>query len=507
MDSSVPCYTEWKLLLVTVQRIQGYKDRKLNQSEGWKISLTRRDKLGLSSMEKNRQLRAMRRPQLRAGGELNNESAAKHTGREDSGKAAVTAGLRGATLLQATPVCVGDRFSCHGIGGTSWSARVCSDSNETLPCLEGEDDSSRGQEMDDVQREETEGGAGAGTVHETVQAWKRYQDWCENRIRTEPPMSGVYCNRTFDMYVCWGDAAANTTHQERCPSYLPWFAQVKDKFVYRQCGPDGQWVQDETNMPWRDHSECEIVDPEQEQDPAPALHPKPHPLQPVCVVHPAGGVPPVTKCSVHPSADQVPGRRGPERTSQRKGAPLLFVIPWVVVRHLYENTQCWERNDNRSYWWIIRSPILFAVLVNFIIFLRILHILVLKLRANQMRTSDRKYRLAKSTLTLIPLLGIHEAVFNLIPEESARGRLRYSKLGLELLLSSFHGLLVAVLYCICNKEVQAELRRKLHDTFRRSHSSCTSRSLHPPPGRPQVGEELMSDSSEAAQPMARTSQC
>ncbi|XP_068106206.1 gastric inhibitory polypeptide receptor isoform X2 [Hyperolius riggenbachi] len=573
----------------------GYKDRKLNQSEGWKISLTRRDKLGLSSMEKNRQLRAMRRPQLRAGGELNNESAAKHTGREDSGKAAVTAGLRGATLLQATPVCVGDRFSCHGIGGTSWSARVCSDSNETLPCLEGEDDSSRGQEMDDVQREETEGGAGAGTVHETVQAWKRYQDWCENRIRTEPPMSGVYCNRTFDMYVCWGDAAANTTHQERCPSYLPWFAQVKDKFVYRQCGPDGQWVQDETNMPWRDHSECEIVDPEQEQDPQQTWI-----LSQLQVMYSVGygislaalivalciltqlrrlrctrnlihcnlfvsfilravsllsrnalSTPQQTKfqgeedlnallrertlvwCRIAQTITQycvaanyywllVEGlylhnllvvlsfseeAALPRYMALGWGAPLLFVIPWVVVRHLYENTQCWERNDNRSYWWIIRSPILFAVLVNFIIFLRILHILVLKLRANQMRTSDRKYRLAKSTLTLIPLLGIHEAVFNLIPEESARGRLRYSKLGLELLLSSFHGLLVAVLYCICNKEVQAELRRKLHDTFRRSHSSCTSRSLHPPPGRPQVGEELMSDSSEAAQPMARTSQC
>ncbi|XP_077142517.1 gastric inhibitory polypeptide receptor isoform X5 [Ranitomeya variabilis] len=161
------------------------------------------------------------------------------------------------------------------------------------------------------------------------------------------------------------------------------------------------------------------------------------------------------------------------------GAPILFVIPWVVMRQLYENTHCWERNDNRSHWWIIRSPILLAVLVNFIIFLRIVRILVLKLRANQMRRSDRKYRLAKSTLTLIPLLGIHEAIFNLIPEESATGRVRYSKLGLELLLSSVHGLLVAVLYCICNKEVQAELRRKLQDTFRGEHS-CAPRSLHPP---------------------------
>ncbi|XP_075042275.1 gastric inhibitory polypeptide receptor isoform X2 [Mixophyes fleayi] len=108
-------------------------------------------------------------------------------------------------------------------------------------------------------------GCRADTVHETVQAWKLYQEDCEKRLRTEPPWTGVFCNRTFDMYVCWGDAAPNTTHAEPCPSYLPWYAQVRDGFVFRRCGADGQWVRDETDMPWRDHSQCENVDPEQEQ--------------------------------------------------------------------------------------------------------------------------------------------------------------------------------------------------------------------------------------------------
>ncbi|XP_040181009.1 gastric inhibitory polypeptide receptor isoform X2 [Rana temporaria] len=433
------------------------------------------------------------------------------------------------------------------------------------------------------------------TVHEMVQAWKGYQEECELRIQSDPPMSGVYCNRTFDMYVCWGDAAANTTHSEPCPSYLPWYAQVKDGFVFRRCDSEGQWVRDETDMPWRDHSQCENVNPEEEQSQWEAWI-----LSQLRVMYSVGyGVSlaaltvalciltqlrrlrctrNLIHCNLFVSFilravsllsrdallihqhSMIQGQEDMtallrERTlvgcrvaqtitqycvaanyywllvegvylhnllvvlsfSEEAvllrymalgwGAPVLFVVPWVVVRQLYENTQCWERNDNRSYWWIIRSPILFAVLVNFIIFLRILHILVLKLRANQMRRSDRKYRLAKSTLTLIPLLGIHEAVFNLIPEESARGRVRYSKLGLELLLSSIHGLLVALLYCICNKEVQAELRRKLKDTFSQERSSSTSRSLPPPPGRPRVGEDLMSDSSEAAQPIARSRQC
>lgn len=45
------------------------------------------------------------------------------------------------------------------------------------------------------------------------------------------------------------------------------------------------------------------------------------------------------------------------------GAPALFVIPWVIVRYLYENTQCWERNEVKAIWWIIRTPILITILV------------------------------------------------------------------------------------------------------------------------------------------------
>ncbi|KAL8219849.1 UNVERIFIED_CONTAM: hypothetical protein K2H54_034920 [Gekko kuhli] len=142
------------------------------------------------------------------------------------------------------------------------------------------------------------------------------------------------------------------------------------------------------------------------------------------------------------------------------GAPILFVIPWVIVRYLYENKECWERNDHMGYWWIIRCPILLAIFVNFVIFIRIIKILVSKLQAQQMHYADYKFRLAKSTLTLIPLLGIHEVVFALVTEEQAGGLLHYVKYFFELFLNSFQGLLVSVLYCFVNKEVQSEIQRK-----------------------------------------------
>jgi hypothetical protein len=42
-------------------------------------------------------------------------------------------------------------------------------------------------------------------------------------------------------------------------------------------------------------------------------------------------------------------------------------------------------------------------------------------------------RLAKSTLTLIPLLGVHEVVFAFVTDEQAQGTLRF----FDLFLSSF----------------------------------------------------------------------
>ncbi|KAK2113656.1 hypothetical protein P7K49_007922 [Saguinus oedipus] len=49
-------------------------------------------------------------------------------------------------------------------------------------------------------------------------------------------------------------------------------------------------------------------------------------------------------------------------------------------------------------------------------------------------------RLAKSTLTLIPLLGTHEVIFAFVMDEHARGTLRFIKLFTELSFTSFQDL-------------------------------------------------------------------
>ncbi|XP_025000272.2 gastric inhibitory polypeptide receptor [Gallus gallus] len=411
------------------------------------------------------------------------------------------------------------------------------------------------------------GAEGERSAAATLAAWQQYRHACELRLLHDPPAPGPVCNRSFDMYVCWGDAAPNSTATSPCPWYLPWHHRVQGGVVVRRCGPDGQWVTDGSGRPWRDHSQCE--DTEQEtplqrqawlleqfrlvytvgysvslislllallllllfrrlrctrnyihanlflsfvlragailtRDALLHRHLRPGTTDPLQVLSQEA----VAGCRLAQALTQycVGANYGwllaeglflhkllvlatfsgdrclPAFLLLGWGAPVLFVVPWVVVRYLYENEGCWERNEKAAVWWIIRCPILMAVAVNFVVFVRIVRILVAKVRAHQVARGDCRVRLAKSTLTLIPLLGVHEAAFALLAEERAGGTVRLVRLFLQLLLSSCQGLIVSVLYCFVNKEVQAEVRRGWQRC--RLATSCPPHTARGPPRGP-----------------------
>uniref|UniRef100_A0A1A7XDE9 Vasoactive intestinal peptide receptor 2 n=1 Tax=Iconisemion striatum TaxID=60296 RepID=A0A1A7XDE9_9TELE len=140
------------------------------------------------------------------------------------------------------------------------------------------------------------------------------------------------------------------------------------------------------------------------------------------------------------------------------GIPTVFVSVWVITRIYLEDTGCWERNDNPIPNWVINGPIGFSIMVNFIQFVNIIRILVQKLRCPDIGGNDQSQyrRLAKSTLLLIPLFGIHYVVFVCLSESIAEDY----KIFFDLALGSFQGLVVAILYCFLNSEVQGELKRK-----------------------------------------------
>ncbi|XP_026093624.1 vasoactive intestinal polypeptide receptor 2-like [Carassius auratus] len=142
------------------------------------------------------------------------------------------------------------------------------------------------------------------------------------------------------------------------------------------------------------------------------------------------------------------------------GFPTVFLIPWIVCRIYLEDTGCWERNDVTIPWRLINWPIMASVILNFILFISIIRILVQKLRCPDVGGNDQSQyrRLAKSTLLLIPLFGINYVVFVYIIEEN--GEMGNYKIVFDLGLGSFQGLVVAILYCFLNSEVQSELKRK-----------------------------------------------
>ncbi|XP_053454033.1 secretin receptor isoform X4 [Nycticebus coucang] len=139
------------------------------------------------------------------------------------------------------------------------------------------------------------------------------------------------------------------------------------------------------------------------------------------------------------------------------GSPAIFVAAWALTRHFLEDVGCWDINANASVWWVIRGPVILSILINFILFINILRILMRKLRTQETRGNEVNHykRLAKSTLLLIPLFGIHYIVFAFSPEDAMEIQLFF-----ELALGSFQGLVVAVLYCFLNREVQLEVQKK-----------------------------------------------
>ncbi|XP_067343041.1 vasoactive intestinal polypeptide receptor 2-like isoform X2 [Channa argus] len=142
------------------------------------------------------------------------------------------------------------------------------------------------------------------------------------------------------------------------------------------------------------------------------------------------------------------------------GIPFVFMVAWIICRINLEDTSCWEMNENPVPNRLINWPIMASVIVNFILFISIIRILVQKLRCTDVGGNEQSQyrRLAKSTLLLIPLFGVNYVVFVYLMEPADKNMKRI-KIFFELGLGSFQGLIVAVLYCFLNSEVQSELRR------------------------------------------------
>ncbi|NXS42284.1 PTH1R protein, partial [Balaeniceps rex] len=149
------------------------------------------------------------------------------------------------------------------------------------------------------------------------------------------------------------------------------------------------------------------------------------------------------------------------------GVPAVFVSVWTSVRASLADTECWDLSAGNMKW-IYQVPILAAIVVNFFLFLNIVRVLASKLWETNTGKLDprQQYRqLLKSTLVLMPLFGVHYVVFMAMPYTEVSGVLWQIQMHYEMLFNSSQGFFVAFIYCFCNGEVQAEIK-KAH--FRRS---------------------------------------
>ncbi|XP_076985635.1 parathyroid hormone/parathyroid hormone-related peptide receptor isoform X2 [Tamandua tetradactyla] len=169
------------------------------------------------------------------------------------------------------------------------------------------------------------------------------------------------------------------------------------------------------------------------------------------------------------------------------GLPATFVAVWVGVRATMANTGCWDLSSGNKKW-IIQVPILASIVLNFILFINIVRVLATKLRetnAGRCDTRQQYRKLLKSTLVLMPLFGVHYIVFMATPYTEVSGTLWQVQMHYEMLFNSFQGFFVAVIYCFCNGEVQAEIKKSWSrwtlalDFKRKARSGSSSYSYGP----------------------------
>uniref|UniRef100_A0A8D9A8Z5 Calcitonin receptor n=1 Tax=Cacopsylla melanoneura TaxID=428564 RepID=A0A8D9A8Z5_9HEMI len=160
------------------------------------------------------------------------------------------------------------------------------------------------------------------------------------------------------------------------------------------------------------------------------------------------------------------------------GFPLIIISVYTTLRIRHGDTdQCWINDSNFSA--VLLWPVVFSMALNLFFLCNIVRVLLIKLRSapggNNSRPSRQVIQGFRATLLLFPLLGVHYFITPFRPEPGHPLEPAY-----EVTLAasaSFQGLCVAILFCFCNGEVMAQMKRKWqYATFRprtNSYSATT----------------------------------
>lgn len=159
--------------------------------------------------------------------------------------------------------------------------------------------------------------------------------------------------------------------------------------------------------------------------------------------------------------------------------PVVSLAVYVARRLAYDDDMCWMDFDEEQLRSELAVPVLSAVVLNFAFLMNIVRVLCTKLRAGgalgagATRPSATALHALRATCLLAPLLGLQYLLLSFRPDRTASWLRAYEYA--SALLISLQGLCVAVLYCFCNGEVLAQLRRRWRVlTFRPRANSATA---------------------------------
>ncbi|CAG5126963.1 unnamed protein product, partial [Candidula unifasciata] len=71
--------------------------------------------------------------------------------------------------------------------------------------------------------------------------------------------------------------------------------------------------------------------------------------------------------------------------------PWTFLIPWIVIKARFENTFCWNLQENPAFFWILKGPWTAFVVINFVFFLDITRVLTTRELNNQRHAGRSQY--------------------------------------------------------------------------------------------------------------------
>ncbi|XP_065173874.1 calcitonin gene-related peptide type 1 receptor isoform X2 [Atheta coriaria] len=159
------------------------------------------------------------------------------------------------------------------------------------------------------------------------------------------------------------------------------------------------------------------------------------------------------------------------------GLPVKFIIIYAYQRAFHplpdSDSICWMEEANYNI--ILLIPVVGTVAFNIIFLCNILRVLYVKLRKQPQAgsgASRASLQALRATLLLIPLLGLNYLVTPFRPNQPGAWEFAYEMV--SGITSSLQGLCVAILFCFCNGEVIAQIKRKWRmATYRPRANSCT----------------------------------